>query len=135
MKEEVGSYMKQCPFCSGEVQDEAIKCRHCRKMLDGSTPPSLQSQPAQILNDAIKSAKDRASEVANQAPEKLARAVTPIISRIRDGIAAGAAQAATQQVRQVDPATRLRKLQELHAAGVITDSDYEQQKARILSEI
>jgi hypothetical protein len=36
--------MRTCPFCAEEIQDAAIKCKHCGEFLDGSKPPSLAAE-------------------------------------------------------------------------------------------
>jgi len=36
--------MKNCPFCAEEIQEEAIKCKHCGEFLDASRHPRLTAE-------------------------------------------------------------------------------------------
>lgn len=36
--------MKKCPFCAEDIQDEAIKCKHCGEFLDASARPRLAEE-------------------------------------------------------------------------------------------
>jgi rRNA maturation protein Nop10 len=36
--------MKKCPFCAEEIQDDAIKCKHCGEFLQASTPSRFSEE-------------------------------------------------------------------------------------------
>jgi len=39
--------MKKCPFCAEEIQDDAIKCKHCGEFLDASHHPRFTEEKIQ----------------------------------------------------------------------------------------
>ncbi len=39
--------MKKCPFCAEDIQDTAIKCKHCGEFLDASASPRIAEEKIQ----------------------------------------------------------------------------------------
>jgi len=64
--------MKNCPFCAEEIQDEAIKCKHCGSMVDGGEKDKTEVvQSVHIKCPGCGKGWDRFTEYCKKCGEKL----------------------------------------------------------------
>ena len=72
--------MKKCPFCAEQIQEEAVKCKHCGEFLDQKSLDELQLSKKvdrQIFNAAEAADYLRITKVVIENGLKMVRSHSP----------------------------------------------------------
>lgn len=68
--EERGTKLKKCPFCAEEIQDEAIKCKHCGEWLNKKDETLLEEADIDLTPYSLKTKEEEATAIKKAVEKK-----------------------------------------------------------------